>query len=202
MIEAQTGWRGFGVAPWFDAAWKLPAEDALDFRQSQAGGRVAHRLPALQPDRQFRRSRPADAGTGRAPYHAVGGPADPGGCRSGDPAGVQIHARRPGVPARPGLGHRPAAHHREAGMFWASAAATRCWATRSPTRRASRARPAARPGWGCSTSAPRWAATRACARSTARHIARGSAVSRLRNPHRALGWAGSRARLCPRRGRA
>jgi adenosylcobyric acid synthase len=31
MIEAQTGWRGFGVAPWFDAAWKLPAEDALDF---------------------------------------------------------------------------------------------------------------------------------------------------------------------------
>lgn len=31
MIEAQTGWPGFGVAPWFDAAWKLPAEDALDF---------------------------------------------------------------------------------------------------------------------------------------------------------------------------
>ncbi|MFV0513210.1 MAG: cobyric acid synthase [Jhaorihella sp.] len=30
MIEQQTGWRGFGVAPWFPEAWKLPAEDALD----------------------------------------------------------------------------------------------------------------------------------------------------------------------------
>ncbi|WP_283644661.1 cobyric acid synthase [Marinovum algicola] len=30
MIEAQTGWRGFGVAPWFPEAWRLPAEDALD----------------------------------------------------------------------------------------------------------------------------------------------------------------------------
>ena len=30
MIEARTGWRGFGVAPWFAEAWKLPAEDALD----------------------------------------------------------------------------------------------------------------------------------------------------------------------------
>jgi len=30
MIEAQTGWRGFGVCPWFADAWKLPAEDALD----------------------------------------------------------------------------------------------------------------------------------------------------------------------------
>ncbi|MFK7878096.1 MAG: cobyric acid synthase [Paracoccaceae bacterium] len=29
-IETHTGWRGFGVAPWFDQAWKLPAEDALD----------------------------------------------------------------------------------------------------------------------------------------------------------------------------
>lgn len=29
-ISAQTGWRGFGVCPWFGDAWKLPAEDALD----------------------------------------------------------------------------------------------------------------------------------------------------------------------------
>lgn len=29
-IEARTGWRGFGVVPWFGEAWKLPAEDALD----------------------------------------------------------------------------------------------------------------------------------------------------------------------------
>ncbi len=30
MIEASTGWRGFGVLPWFDKAHLLPAEDALD----------------------------------------------------------------------------------------------------------------------------------------------------------------------------
>ena len=30
MIAAQTGWRGYGVCPWFADAWKLPAEDALD----------------------------------------------------------------------------------------------------------------------------------------------------------------------------
>lgn len=30
LIKEKTGWRGFGVAPWFPDAWKLPAEDALD----------------------------------------------------------------------------------------------------------------------------------------------------------------------------
>jgi len=30
MITEHTGWRGFGVVPWFAQAWKLPAEDALD----------------------------------------------------------------------------------------------------------------------------------------------------------------------------
>lgn len=29
-IERLTGWRGYGVAPWFTDAWRLPAEDALD----------------------------------------------------------------------------------------------------------------------------------------------------------------------------
>lgn len=30
LIEAQTGWPGAGVLPWFPEAWRLPAEDALD----------------------------------------------------------------------------------------------------------------------------------------------------------------------------
>ncbi|MEM1064551.1 MAG: cobyric acid synthase [Pseudomonadota bacterium] len=30
LIETRTGWRGFGVCPWFPEAWRLPAEDALD----------------------------------------------------------------------------------------------------------------------------------------------------------------------------
>lgn len=40
MIEAHTGWRGFGVAPWFADAWRLPAEDALDIRQAPSKGRL------------------------------------------------------------------------------------------------------------------------------------------------------------------
>ncbi|MEO0999045.1 MAG: cobyric acid synthase, partial [Pseudomonadota bacterium] len=32
-IVARTGWPGFGVLPWFQDAWRLPAEDALDIRQ-------------------------------------------------------------------------------------------------------------------------------------------------------------------------
>ncbi len=31
-IQERTGWTGFGVIPWFDEAWKLPAEDAYDIR--------------------------------------------------------------------------------------------------------------------------------------------------------------------------
>ncbi|WP_299141529.1 cobyric acid synthase [uncultured Tateyamaria sp.] len=38
MIEAYTGWRGFGVVPWFGDAWKLPAEDALDISTPQREG--------------------------------------------------------------------------------------------------------------------------------------------------------------------
>ncbi|SLN55566.1 Cobyric acid synthase [Roseivivax jejudonensis] len=37
LIEARTGWRGFGVVPWFGEAWRLPAEDALDIAE---GGRA------------------------------------------------------------------------------------------------------------------------------------------------------------------
>ncbi len=39
LITDHTGWRGFGVVPWFADAWKLPAEDALDIRTpSRQGG--------------------------------------------------------------------------------------------------------------------------------------------------------------------
>ena len=37
LIEAQTGWRGFGVLPFFADAARLPAEDALDIRGRSAG---------------------------------------------------------------------------------------------------------------------------------------------------------------------
>lgn len=40
LIESRTGWRGFGVVPWFADAARLPAEDALDLAGAgaEAGG--------------------------------------------------------------------------------------------------------------------------------------------------------------------
>ena len=38
MIEQHTGWRGFGVVPWFAGAHRLPAEDAVDLRASSGQG--------------------------------------------------------------------------------------------------------------------------------------------------------------------
>ena len=40
FIVERTGWRGFGVLPWFAQAHLLPAEDALDIRSGPAGGGV------------------------------------------------------------------------------------------------------------------------------------------------------------------
>ncbi|MEM0937156.1 MAG: cobyric acid synthase [Pseudomonadota bacterium] len=37
-IAQRTGWRGFGVLPWFADAWKLPAEDALDLHRPAGQG--------------------------------------------------------------------------------------------------------------------------------------------------------------------
>lgn len=38
LIEARTGWRGFGVLPWFAEAGSLPAEDALDLPRGGGSG--------------------------------------------------------------------------------------------------------------------------------------------------------------------
>ena len=37
-IASRTGWRGFGVLPWFEDAWRLPAEDAVDIGRAPRGG--------------------------------------------------------------------------------------------------------------------------------------------------------------------
>ena len=47
MIEARTGWRGLGVVPWFPAAARLPAEDALDLRTGSGGAGVTIACLAL-----------------------------------------------------------------------------------------------------------------------------------------------------------
>ena len=38
LIEGRTGWRGYGVLPWFPGASRLPAEDALDLGRVAKGG--------------------------------------------------------------------------------------------------------------------------------------------------------------------
>ncbi|MCB1399912.1 MAG: cobyric acid synthase [Rhodobacteraceae bacterium] len=40
LIGARTGWRGFGVVPWFADAGRLPAEDALDLSDNGRGSGV------------------------------------------------------------------------------------------------------------------------------------------------------------------
>lgn len=40
LIAARTGWRGFGVLPWFAQAHRLPAEDALDLASGPGAGGV------------------------------------------------------------------------------------------------------------------------------------------------------------------
>jgi len=49
LIEAKTGWRGFGVVLWFAEAAQLPAEDAADIRPDGAGGAV--KIACLQLSR-------------------------------------------------------------------------------------------------------------------------------------------------------
>jgi adenosylcobyric acid synthase len=49
FIGEQTGWRGFGVVPWFADAANLPAEDAADIRLATVGGAV--KIACLQLSR-------------------------------------------------------------------------------------------------------------------------------------------------------
>lgn len=44
-IAERTGWRGFGVLPWFDRAHELPAEDALGLADARKPGR--HKIACL-----------------------------------------------------------------------------------------------------------------------------------------------------------
>jgi adenosylcobyric acid synthase len=47
LIEKQTGWRGFGVLPYFTRAIELPAEDALGLEESRKAGKCKIAFLAL-----------------------------------------------------------------------------------------------------------------------------------------------------------
>ncbi|SFJ00608.1 adenosylcobyric acid synthase (glutamine-hydrolysing) [Jannaschia pohangensis] len=46
-IADHTGWAPLGVVPWFDAAWRLPAEDILDIRSARRDGAFRIAVPKL-----------------------------------------------------------------------------------------------------------------------------------------------------------
>jgi adenosylcobyric acid synthase len=47
LIETQTGWRGFGVLPYFARAQELPAEDALGLGEARKAGKIKIAFLAL-----------------------------------------------------------------------------------------------------------------------------------------------------------
>ena len=76
--DARTGWPSLGVVPWFDDAWRLPAEDVMDIASRPAArckvavprlGRIANfddldplaNEPASRRDRRARQPLPGDA---------------------------------------------------------------------------------------------------------------------------------------------
>lgn len=48
LIAERTGWRGLGVVPWFEEAWRLPAEDILDLAGRRREGGVKVAVPRLR----------------------------------------------------------------------------------------------------------------------------------------------------------
>lgn len=46
IIHDRTGWAGLGIVPWFEDAWRLPAEDVMDVA-SRAGGPIKIAVPKL-----------------------------------------------------------------------------------------------------------------------------------------------------------
>jgi len=46
-IEDHTGWAGLGILPWFEDAWKLPAEDVMDLK-GRPGGALKIAVPRLE----------------------------------------------------------------------------------------------------------------------------------------------------------
>ncbi|TNC51826.1 cobyric acid synthase [Rubellimicrobium rubrum] len=48
LIAERTGWVGLGVVPWFENAWRLPAEDILDLGQRKTSGSIRIAVPRFR----------------------------------------------------------------------------------------------------------------------------------------------------------
>ncbi len=81
MIAARTGWRGFGVLPWFPQAQRLPAEDALDLPPVSGTGPVKVAALALSRIANFDDLDPLAAEPGVRLVMVRAGEAVPGDAR-------------------------------------------------------------------------------------------------------------------------
>ena len=150
LIEARTGWRGFGVLPFFPDAARLPAEDALDL--PRGGGSGAFRIAALVFSRiaNFDDLDPLAQEPGVSLTMV----------RAGEPVPVCDLVILPGSKLRaliwPNCARKAGTliwRHMSgaAGMCWAYVAATRCWVNGSVILWALKGRPVTPQALGCWT---------------------------------------------------
>ena len=188
-IERRSGWRGFGVIPWLDAAKYLPSEDAvvLDRRPVAAKGAIVVACPILPRIANFDDLDPLKLEPG---VRLVMVP--PASRSPQRPRWSFFPDRKRRSPILPPCGPRDGTSTSRrmsaaAGMFWDCAAATRCSADAWPIPTASRARARLRPVWDCSISKRDSRRRRFSARSSAPRLARRCAAMRCI-------WAKRRAR--------
>ena len=107
-IERATGWPPLGLVPHFEAAAKLPAEDALalDRRAAPRGGKPAYRRSRLSAHLELRRFRSASPRARRRARLSAAGRADPRRDPPRHPAGLEGDHRRPRRASRRRLGRR------------------------------------------------------------------------------------------------
>ncbi len=106
-IAERTGWRGFGVLPWFDRARELPAEDALGLADARKPGRRKIACLALSRIANFDDLDPLKLEPDVDLVMVRAGEADSRRCCARHPARLEIDPRRSRFCPQAGLGHRP-----------------------------------------------------------------------------------------------
>ena len=158
VIERETGWAALGLVPWFEAARLLPAEDSvsLDSTPAMPAASTGRAIKIAVP-RLPRISNTDDLDPLRAEPDTVLDLVPPGRALPGTPTSCCCRAaRQPAATSRRCTARAGRSTFRRtcgaAAGWWASAGATRCWATASPTRPASRGRRGRLRGSACSMS--------------------------------------------------
>ena len=155
IIERETGWAALGLVPWFESARLLPAEDSVGLDSTPA---VSYRRRPAAPSRS-----PCPAcRASRIPTISIPSAPSPTPCSTscrraarcrGMPTSCCCRAaRRPAATSKrctPRAGRSTSRRTCGAAAgWWASAAATRCWASASPIPAGIEGPPGETPGLG------------------------------------------------------